>query len=76
MLRVLGILGNGNNQQNYNPYTQRRCLTSGCYDANMCCPLWKLRGMCQTDPVGMNCNCRVSCGFCSVTNYRDPSDGK
>ncbi|CAJ0937455.1 unnamed protein product, partial [Mesorhabditis belari] len=40
-----------------------------CYNKNACCPYWASRSVCKRKPEFMNCNCRVSCGLCTPSNY-------
>ncbi|CAI4227628.1 unnamed protein product [Auanema sp. JU1783] len=43
--------------------------SDGCYNENVCCPHWGLMGECRSSSPWMACNCRVSCGHCTPTDY-------
>uniref|UniRef100_A0A915Q5D0 receptor protein-tyrosine kinase n=1 Tax=Setaria digitata TaxID=48799 RepID=A0A915Q5D0_9BILA len=45
------------------------CNSPGCYNENVCCPLWGLQGQCSRNVTWMACNCKVSCGLCIPADY-------
>ncbi|VDM95248.1 unnamed protein product [Thelazia callipaeda] len=45
------------------------CNSPGCYNENVCCPLWSLQGYCSRNATWMACNCKVSCGLCISSEY-------
>ncbi|MFH4977952.1 hypothetical protein AB6A40_004661 [Gnathostoma spinigerum] len=45
------------------------CATDGCYNEDICCPLWGLQGQCSTNATSMACMCRVTCGLCIPDDY-------
>ncbi|VDN51144.1 unnamed protein product [Dracunculus medinensis] len=49
--------------------SKNHCASPGCYNENVCCPLWGLQGQCSESPEFMACNCKVSCGRCIPTDY-------
>lgn len=52
------------------PRPQRpHCNSPGCYNENVCCPLWGLQGQCSRNVTWMACNCKVSCGLCIPIDY-------
>ncbi|VDK68512.1 unnamed protein product [Litomosoides sigmodontis] len=46
-----------------------QCNSPGCYNENVCCPLWGLQGQCSRNFTRIACNCKVSCGLCIPTDY-------
>ncbi|KHN76800.1 Putative tyrosinase-like protein tyr-3 [Toxocara canis] len=51
------------------PPIMEHCDSPGCYNENVCCPLWGLQGQCSLNATWMACNCKVSCGLCIPTHY-------
>uniref|UniRef100_A0A0M3IJ33 ShTK domain protein n=1 Tax=Ascaris lumbricoides TaxID=6252 RepID=A0A0M3IJ33_ASCLU len=51
------------------PAYLEKCASPGCYNENICCPLWGLQGQCTTNATYMSCYCRVSCGLCIPRDY-------
>uniref|UniRef100_A0A914S644 ShKT domain-containing protein n=1 Tax=Parascaris equorum TaxID=6256 RepID=A0A914S644_PAREQ len=51
------------------PAYLKKCASPGCYNENICCPLWGLQGQCTTNATYMSCYCRVSCGLCIPKDY-------
>ncbi|KAM3720271.1 putative tyrosinase-like protein [Dirofilaria immitis] len=45
------------------------CNSPGCYNENVCCPLWGLQGQCSRNATWLACNCKVSCGLCIPDDY-------
>ncbi|CEF65087.1 Tyrosinase copper-binding domain and ShKT domain and Uncharacterised domain, di-copper centre-containing protein [Strongyloides ratti] len=54
---------------NGNPQDRSTCKSVGCFNENVCCPIWGIMGECARNPFWMSCNCRVSCGFCVPNDY-------
>ncbi|KAK5980237.1 hypothetical protein GCK32_016067 [Trichostrongylus colubriformis] len=51
------------------------CNSPMCFNEYQCCPVWALQGECQTKPVFMLCQCRVSCQQCRPPyRYGDCAD--
>lgn len=46
-----------------------KCNSPGCFNENICCPLWGLQGQCSRNATWMACNCKVSCGLCIPSDY-------
>uniref|UniRef100_A0A8R1TKT0 ShKT domain-containing protein n=1 Tax=Onchocerca volvulus TaxID=6282 RepID=A0A8R1TKT0_ONCVO len=49
--------------------TSLHCNSPGCYNENVCCPLWGLQGLCTRNATWVACNCKVSCGLCIPDDY-------